>query len=89
VSDTQKPFIIDIAYAIAHLGATQPAAAGYFSFLLLFVFSLCERKNEKQNELGLALVDQIQPLVYHFCPCGAKMIHNKDKNTMLPQANAL
>jgi hypothetical protein len=41
------------------------------------------------NQIGLSLVDQIQPLVYHFCPCGAKMIHNKDKNTMLPQANAL
>jgi hypothetical protein len=35
---------------VLRLNAFSPAAAWYFPFYLFFVFSLCERKNEKQKE---------------------------------------
>jgi len=44
--------------------AIQPSAERYFIFLLLFVFSLCERKNEQQmKELSL-LLSQAQSCLY-------------------------
>src|SRR5688572_33038158 len=38
------PCLIDTSYALPHVWFSQR----YFSFLLFFVFSLAERKNEKQ-----------------------------------------
>jgi hypothetical protein len=43
---------------------------------LCFVFALCERKNETQQE-GFA---------GSFSPCGAKKNLQKKESTMLPQA---
>ena len=44
-------------YAVPHSNACSPAPAWYLSFYLLFVSSLCERRNEQQKDDTVPLIN--------------------------------